>query len=399
MIKFTYANIHNNTDKYHSYLALAQRCATDIIQNLGDEPKYKIFDFQTTRQDIDNLSEITKHIKDRYKNIIIVAMGGAMLNPQSLLNLNGALEQKNIYFLGNTDPIYFENLVQKIDLQDSAIIIISNSGNTLETIALSKMMIATYKNANINEYGKHFFFITNPINGALQKIAKDINAMIIPHQAGISGRFSGLTNVTTFIGIIAGIDIEEYLNGAESALTDFINNPHAPSIIAAANISTAAKPIMVSLAYLQQFNYFLEWYCQIIAESLGKNNQSITPIRGLGPNDQHSMLQLYIEGPDDKFYNFFYVSNLGTNQNTNSDIFSYLRQINDINFTATKETLESIGSPLRSIMLPDLSAHTIGDLTANMMLETILLCKMAGVNPFDQPGVELIKTRTNKLVA
>lgn len=398
MIKFSYANIHN-TDKYHSYLALAQRCATDIIQNLPHNPKYKIFDFQAARREIDNFAEITQHAKDRYKNIIIVAMGGAILNPQSLLYLNGTLERKNIYFLGNTDPFYFQNLVQSLDLRETAVIIISNSGNTLETIALSKMMIAAYKNLNINEYNKHFFFITNPINSTLQKIAKDINALIIPHQTGISGRFSGFTNVTTFIGIITGIDIEGYLNGAESALEDFVNNQHSSSIIAAANIRAAAKPIMVSLAYLQQFNYFLEWYCQIIAESLGKNNQSITPIRGLGPNDQHSMLQLYIEGPDDKFYNFFYVSNLGANKNSNEDIFSYLSHINDINFTATKETLESIDRPMRSIMLPDLSAHTIGNLTANMMLETILLCKMAEVNPFDQPGVELIKIRTNKLVA
>lgn len=396
MIKFNYANI-NNSDKYHICLTRAQECAKDIIQDLGHDPKYKIFDVQLARQDIDNFSQIAQHVKDTYKNIIIIAMGGAILNPQSLLSLNSALEPNNIFFLGNTDPIYFQNLVQNIDLHDSAVVIISNSGNTLETIALSKMIAATYQNAKINEYGKHFFFITNPTSGALQKIAKDINAAIIPHQAGISGRFSGFTNVTTFIGIIAGIDIKEYLDGAENVLTDFINNRQAPSIIAAANILSAAKPIMVNLAYLQQFNYFLEWYCQIIAESLGKNNHAITPIRGLGPNDQHSMMQLYIDGPDDKFYNFLYVSNLDTNQSSSTDIFSYLHQINDINFAATKETLESIGRPVRCIMLPDLSTRTIGELTANMMLETILLCKIAEVNPFNQPGVELIKTRTNKL--
>lgn len=398
MIKFNYANI-NNTDKYHACLMRAQKCALNIIQDLDHDRKYKIFDIQSARQDINNFSQIAQHVKDVYKNIIIIAMGGAILNPQSLLSLNSALEQNNIYFLGNTDPIYFQNLVQNIDLHDSAVVIISNSGNTLETIALSKMMVETYKDAKINEYGKHFFFITNPISGALQKIAQDINAVIIPHQAGISGRFSGFTNVTTFLGTIAGIDVEGYLGGAEHAVQDFINNSQAPAIIAAANITTAAKPMMVNLAYLQQFHYFLEWYSQIIAESLGKNNHAITPIRGLGPNDQHSMLQLYIEGPDDKFYNFLYVSNLGAHKSINSDIFSYLSQINNINFTATKDTLESLNRPVRSIMLPDLSARTIGELTANMMLETILLCKMSEVNPFDQPGVELIKMRTNKLAA
>lgn len=398
MIKFSYANI-SNTDKYYSHLTHAQKCAADIIENLNHDSKYKIFDFQSARLDINNLLETARHIKDTYKNIILVAMGGAILNPQSFLSLTGALDQKNIHFLGNTDPIYFQNLVQTIDLQGSAVVIISNSGNTLETIALSKAMIETYKNANISEYGKHFFFITSPTNGVLQKIAQDINAVIIPHQAGISGRFSGFTNVTTFLGIIAGLDIEAYLDGAESAFQDFLNNDQAPSIVAAANIMTAAKPIMVSLAYLQQFNHFLEWYCQIIAESLGKKtNQAITPIRGLGPNDQHSMLQLYIEGPDDKFYNFLYVDHLDAYKNTDTDIFSYLSKINDINFTATKDTLESIGRPVRSILLPNLSAHSIGALMAHMMLETILLCKMAQVNPFDQPGVELIKTRTNNLV-
>lgn len=397
MIKFSYANI-SNTDKYYSHLTHAQKCATDIIENLNHDSKYKIFDFQSARCDINNFLKTAQHVKNTYKNIILVAMGGAILNPQSLLSLTGALDQKNIHFLGNTDPIYFQNLIQNIDFHDSAVVIISNSGNTLETITLSKAMIAAYKNANIREYGKHFFFITNPINGTLQKIAQDINSVIIPHQAGISGRFSGFTNVTTFLGIISGIDVGEYLDGAEHTFQNFLNNNQAPSIISAANIMTAAKPIMVSLAYLQQFHHFLEWYCQIIAESLGKNNQAITPIRGLGPNDQHSTLQLYIEGPDDKFYNFLYVDNLDAYKNTDTDIFSYLSKINDINFTATKDTLESIGRPVRSIMLPDLSAHTIGTLMAHMMLETILLCKMAEVNPFDQPGVELIKTRTNKLV-
>ncbi|MCP5369989.1 MAG: hypothetical protein H6909_04815 [Rickettsiaceae bacterium] len=398
MIKFSYTNTSADQDKYQLNLAQARLQADEIISDLTTNLKYKIFDFPSSYKELTNIAKIAKNIKNPCEDIIIIGMGGAILNPQALLTLHGLPKEKNIHFLGNTDPIYFQNLAQKINLKHSIVIVISNSGNTLETISLSQMMIKMYENTITNSIGEHFFFITNTINGKLKEIANNIKATIIPHRAGISGRFSGFTNVSTFIASIAGLDVAEYIKGAEYVLEDFISNKHAPSIIAAANIMTVRKPIMVNLAYLQQFDPFLEWYCQIIAESLGKNNHAITPIRGLGPNDQHSTLQLYIEGADDKFYNFLHVTHLDFTKNIDLSIFSYLYKINNINFTATKEVLESIGRPVRSIILPNLSLRTIGELTANMMLETIILCKMSEVNPFDQPGVELIKIKTKELL-
>jgi glucose-6-phosphate isomerase len=162
---------------------------------------------------------------------------------------------------------------------------------------------------------------------------------------------------------------------------------------------------MVNIGYLQQFSSYLEWYSQIIAESLGKNGTGITPLRGLGPNDQHSMLQLYLDGPQDKIYTLFYVPNLkDTTKICSFEEFGYIAEkylsdINTANFLATESALSNNNLPTRTILLPDLSSRSIGSLVAHSMLETIMLSHMMNINPFDQPGVELIKTKSKQLIA
>ncbi|MGC0372252.1 MAG: hypothetical protein DGJ47_000961, partial [Rickettsiaceae bacterium] len=343
---------------------------------------------------------IIEGIKSTYTDIIFVGMGGASLNPQSLIKLFGA-RNNNIkaHFIDNTDPLYLESVLQETSVDKTAIIVASNSGNTIETISITNALVQYCKDHGVSKLGEKFFFITNPKSGTLLNIAKKLSATIIPHAAGISGRFSGLTNITTFIAMILGLDVEKYLAGAESVLDDFVTNEKSDSIIYASTIFALQKPSMINLGYIQQFSGFLEWYCQIIAESLGKNGNGITPIKGLGPNDQHSMLQLYIDGPKDKFYNFFYVKSLEKNFIINQEHKdttlnkTYLTDINDITFKATRSALEEIKRPIRSVILNDLSEYSIGQLTSLSMLEVIILGKMMKIDPFNQPGVELIKNQ------
>ncbi|CAN0602475.1 unnamed protein product, partial [Ectocarpus sp. 12 AP-2014] len=204
---------------------------------------------------------------------------------------------------------------------------------------------------------------------------------------------------------IAGIDIKAFFFVFASVIDNFIKEGAKSSPArSAASIHGTGLDMMVNIGYLQSFSVYLEWYSQIIAESIGKNGGGITPIRGLGPNDQHSMMQLYLDGKKDKLYSLFYVNDLPKDFST-SDLneLGYmsnkaLSDINTANFEATKLALIKNGLPVRTIILEDLSANSIGQLTAHSMLEIITLCNMFKINPFDQPGVELIKKESRILV-
>jgi glucose-6-phosphate isomerase len=268
-------------------------------------------------------------------------------------------------------------------------------------------MISAFKNQHIKDLGSRFFFITKPHSGIMANVARKISAPIISHMENISGRFSGLTNVSTLVAFIAGVDIDEYIDGAEKVLESFLqdrNNNDSSPLISAASIYSTKKPIIVNIGYLQQFAPFLEWYSQIISESLGKNGLGITPVRGLGPNDQHSMLQLFLDGPCDKIYSLFYVQNLDHELKTDSIAeLEYiadkkLSDINSANFEATQYALEVKKHPLRIVKLKDLSSKTVGALVAHSMLEVITLGYMMNINPFNQPGVELIKSSSKNII-
>ena len=402
----TYSNLNEN----HQCFKQARLVTEQMIESIKEKQDfYKIFDIENAKQQAKSCSHHATYIRDNFADLIIVGMGGAILNPATTISL---VAEKNlstkIHFLHSTDPLYLQKTLSSISLKSCAVLVISNSGETLETNALLGTLIAEFQKNKINDLGKHFYFITNPVEGTLYKVAKRIGATILPHADKISGRYSGLTNVTTFASQIAGIDVEQYLEGAKNTIDDFLNNQEqSQSVLAAAAIFNTSKPMMINIGYLQQFDIFLEWYSQIIAESLGKAGKGITPVRGLGPNDQHSMLQLYLGGPKDKLYSLFYVKELPqgllqykTEQLDELDYISNknLQDIHSANFSATKHALISHNLPNRIIMLKDLSAKSVGALVAHSMLEIIVLSNLMQINPFNQPGVELIKTESKRIV-
>ena len=390
--------------------AAAGKIRDSIRQNIDS---YRIFDIENARVQIAALREYVSKITENFSDLIIIGMGGAILNPRTLVEFNLEANLKvRIHFIDNTDPIFLQKLLAGLRLQSCAVLAISNSGQTIETNSLVGVTISLFEQNNIQNFGKNFFFITNSTGGMLYHIGRKINATIISHTANISGRFSGLTNVTTFAGAIAGIDVEEYIEGAKDALDSFVNDKHDSSsdaLISAASIYSSEKRVMINIGYLQQFKAYLEWYSQIIAESLGKQSpdkvdRSIIPLHGLGPNDQHSMLQLYLEGADDKIYSLFYVRNIKSEFN----LINYeelcnlggknLADINSINYKATLNALAEKARPLRIIELKDLSVGSMGALVVHSMLEIIILAHIMGINPFNQPGVELIKNNVAALL-
>lgn len=409
MINVNYTNFNTATKAYQAARSAAKTAASKIALAIEeDHNSYKIFCMNSARKQITDCKGIVDKIRNNFTDLIVIGMGGSVLNPETLINLNSNSinSPTRIHFLNNTDPIYFRKLLSTIEIINCAVLTISNSGTTLETNSLVGAMISEFEKNNIDSIGTRFFFITKPDSGILSEIAGRISGNLIEHTPNISGRFSGLTNVTTLIAAIAGVRVEDYIAGAEEVIQDFLLNPESnEAVLSATAIFSTNKPIMVNIGYLQQFSSYLEWYSQIIAESLGKDGGGITPLRGLGPNDQHSMLQLYLDGPQDKIYTLFYVQNL--KDTTKICSFEelgyiaekYLSDINTANFLATKSALSTNNLPIRTILLQDLSSRSIGSLVAHSMLETIMLSHMMNLNPFNQPGVELIKTKSKQLIA
>ena len=376
--------------------------------NVG-EPYYQIFKKQYPEEVVKPLIDLAERIRNTFTDVIVISMGGASLNPQMLVSFLKYKHQNSpkIHFLNNTDPIFFAELISMVDLKNTAFIAISNSGQTLETISLVGCMITEYRKKNISDFSDRCFFITNLKTGDLKDIALQMKCIMLPHQEGISGRYAGLSSVSLLIGMIAGIDIKEYISGANSVIDDFYDNlAESKPALSALSVYGKGKNIIVNMGYLQSFASFLEWYSQIIAESLGKDGKGYTPLKGLGPNDQHSMLQLYLDGPKDKIFSLFYVDKmeeeLADYYVDGLDQFKIiankkLKDLNLVNYNATSMALQSSNLPVRNILLKDLSAKAFGAMVCHLMLEVVIIGNLMKINSFDQPGVELIKTFSRKL--
>lgn len=371
-----------------------------------ETPYYKVLYPSDIDEHLGQYNTIAKEIRENFSDLVVISMGGAALNPQSALKLISQKSTTNIHFLDNTDPVFFKNLIESLDLKQTAFLTISNSGETLETLTLLGIVLNEFKRYRINN-DKNFYFITNINNSTLFKLATSINAKIYPHTSEISGRFAGFTNITALIGLVAELDMGEFIEGGNEVLRNFWTDKENSTAARAANtIMSLAKPILVNLGYLQKFSSYLGWYSQIIAESLGKNSKGFTPLKSLAPNDHHSMLQLYLDGPKDKIFTMFHVKkiaeDLGRFKVLGNDIVGNLanRSLEDINntiFEAALQTFKTQRIPFRTIILDDLSAKSVGAITAHSMVEVVLVGHLLEVNPFDQPSVESIKKHAKKL--
>ncbi|HJK87694.1 MAG TPA: hypothetical protein QKA14_02535 [Candidatus Megaira endosymbiont of Hartmannula sinica] len=359
-----------------------------------------------------------------------------------LLAKNNTTNSKlpKIHFIYNTDSTYINNILKKIDPKNTSVLVISNSGSTLETIAITGALISYFKkqlNSNVNNnydrnisetgndftlesknevdlsVGSMFYFITNQsTNNKLAKLANEMGSITIPHGDKISGRYSSFTNVCFIIMMLANLNIEEYIKGGRETLNDYHNNKiKSQAFTSATNIFLSGKNILVNLSYTQSMQHILDWYSQIIAESLGKKGKGYTPLRSLGPNDQHSMFQLYLEGPRDKFFSFISTeSNIDktnksldhlTIKEDNLGINICNRTIDEINIINKKASLHALNSqkmPIRDINIPVINEYYTGMLVAHMALEVISIGHLIEVNPFNQNGVEIIKSKARELI-
>ncbi len=348
------------------------------------------------------INSLSKSYKDEYdirkiKKIVgkndlrLIGMGGSILGAQSIYNfLKNKIKKKFIFV---------DNLVSKQKKKDKQIsnLIISKSGNTLETIINANILIKK-KQKNI--------FITENKSSYIFNLAHNLKDEVIRHNNFIGGRYAVLSEVGMLPAELMGLNSEKFrqLNNLiknKKFLNSLILN--TSSIL---HFVKKKKFNSVIVNYDQNANYLFKWYQQLIAESLGKKGKGILPIISEMPKDNHSVMQLYLDGLKNNFFTFFYCKDYQSNKINKNQLLSshkYLKSFNvdQVIFKqkiATENIFRKKKIPFRSFELNTRDEKTLGELFCYFILETILLGKALNLNPFDQPAVELIKKETKNLL-
>ena len=329
---------------------------------------------------------------NKSKNFRLIGMGGSTLGAEAIYQFLNHKIKKNFIFINNLNP-KLKNNHKKIKATN---IIISKSGNTLETIANSNLLINGSKNIFITENKKSY----------LSNLANDLKAEIIEHKNFIGGRYSVLSEVGMLPAEIMGLNEKKfkrlnYLINNKNFLNELIKN-----VSATLKFVKEKKFNSIILNYDKNSENLFKWYQQLVAESLGKKSKGILPIISNMPSDNHSLLQLYLDGPKNNFFTFFY------SQDTKSDKINYKwlqkthNYLKDKSFSkiiyaqksATEKVFYKKKLPFRSFKIIKRNEETLGELFCFFILETILLGRALKINPFDQPAVELIKKETKKML-
>ena len=383
---------------------------TPIKQKLLQENYQKnIFDINNRAKNyLNNSLEIAQEISDKYQNLVICGMGGSSLGAKALcgtkfFDLNYKKTDKNIYFLDNIHHQNLHEFLQDLPFENTAFLLISKSGNTIETICQALTIIDFYKALLAKNNAQNLYFITqkNLIKNSLAKIADNLKRPIITHENDIGGRYSCFSEVALIGAKFYGFDIEKYLLGGQKIMSNFINSNNDTIEKGVYFLQESQKKqlnIQIAMPYIARLYHFNYWYNQLLSESIGKNNQGITLLKAMGSVDQHSVLQLFLDGPKDKFFTFLTTSNINKGNNLIvpnylKDNLSYLinNKLGDVinaNQEATIKTIIDKNYLTRRFNINELNEYNIGQLMMHFMIETIFYAYTINTNPFDQPAVE-----------
>ena len=349
-----------------------------LLLSLSKKYKYK-FKFQN----------IKKYKK--FKHYRIFGMGGSSLGAEAIYSFLNRKIRKKFSFVNNIDLSRNKN--NKINQFN---IIISKSGNTLETLT----------NLNYQKVKKNCLFITENKNSYLRNLALKLKSEIIEHNNFIGGRYSVLSETGMIPAFFMGLEPNNFKRLDNLISSNKFINMLTYNVSSIFSFHQKKKNNSIILNYDENSNNLFYWYQQLVAESLGKSSKGILPIVSQVPKDNHSVMQLYLDGFKKNFFTFFYVMDNNLKKIDNNsllDSHKYLRnkKMSDIlysQFRATQNVFLKKKIPFRSFIIKKRDEKTLGELFAFFILETILLGKALNINPYDQPAVESIKVNTFKIL-
>ena len=329
----------------------------------------------------------------KYSEIKLIGMGGSTLGARAIYSFLKDKIKKNFIFIDSLKP---KN--DKIKNKKSFLnLIISKSGNTLETITNANILVKkNHKN----------IFITQNQKSYLMTLAKKLKAEVIHHNDFIGGRYSVLSEVGMLPAELMGLKQKKFRQ-----FNNLIKNKNFMNslILNVSNIHELIKKKRynsIILNYDKNSYDLFSWYQQLVAESLGKKGKGLLPVISSMPRDNHSLMQYYLDGNRNSFFTFFFVRNESSDKIVNKDVLNshyYLKnknvfKIREAQFLATQKVFKKKNIPFRSFHLNKRNEKSLGELFTFFILETILLGKLLNINPYNQPAVELIKTDTKKIL-
>lgn len=395
---FKNAPITKNLAPYKKLIKIsAQKLKNEI-----NSKKIAAIDIVFNEEDLKILAKLAKKIA-LFEKILVLGVGGSSLGAKTLASLKN---QNKLEFLESIDPTTIKNCLDSINLEKTFFLVISKSGETIETICQTLIIIEKFKKNKIKNFHNKFLFVTQSQDNSIAKIASEIGAEIVNHPSNIGGRYSCFSIVGLLPALLCGIDIKKVRNGAKKIVKNFLeDNQISTSCALQLCLYEQGFNNNVIMPYIDSLKNFTDWYRQLWAESLGKNSFGSTPINSMGTVDQHSQLQLYLEGPKDKFFTFITQKNHQNNflikdLKSCSTLFGgkNLDKILQVEQETTIEVLNRKKLPIRIFEVEKLNEEVLGALMMQMFLETILIAYAKKINPFDQPAVELRKELAKKIL-
>lgn len=356
--------------------------------------------------DVQTWSALGRRIAQDFARTIVFGIGGSSLGGETLVRCLGT-NDRPVRFYDNIDPDTLAEL-DAVDWTTTMLLVISKSGQTAETLAQFLGLLPTLESTLGSKLPKHVRVITENPSGALAQIATELGIEIISHPP-VGGRFSVLSVVGLLPAAVSGVDIQTVLNGARNqaercSVEDIRNNPAFYQASAQYLHAQNGRSICVMMPYVDRLRPLGLWYRQLWAESLGKRDRSgtargLTPTVAMGATDQHSQLQLYLDGPDDKQFTLLADPSLAAKGARVPERFAQLPAVKPLvrhtvgelliaEYRATRETLTRRGRPNRTVTLDTRDPAAIGALLLQLELETVIVAELLGVDAFDQPAVE-----------
>ncbi len=372
-------------------------------------------DLPETDRYIEQAKAVSERLPDGIDTLLVLGIGGSALGAKMVRDCFSAYLNKNLIILDNVDPYTIHDVAKKINPEKTVINVISKSGSTVEPISQFKFFYNLFElELGREEALKRVVVTTDIAKGSLRKLADQLGLLSLEVPENVGGRFSVLTPVGIFPLEYCGIDTKKLLEGAlkqkqegkglavTGAVLDYL-------------FYNKGKNIKVLFIYSDRLFRFGEWYLQLFGESLGKRfdksgkevNVGATGVLAKGVTDQHSQVQLYREGPDDKFYAFFKINKkidvLIPDSFDKFEGFSYLSgkrfsQLMDAECEGTMQALENAGRPVVLYEIDEIDLEAMGELIYLFELQTAVCGYLYNINPFDQPGVEEGKVIAKKLL-
>lgn len=343
---------------------------------------------------------ILKKWSRSFAHYVVFGIGGSSLGGQALKS--ALARDSSVTFCDNVDPVEFSEILKTLDLEKTGFLVISKSGETLETLCQMLIAISLYKR---DEVKYHITAITENKRSSLSSICADYSINLISHPSDIGGRFSVLSPTGMVVANLMDLRCRKILEGAREAISDLNSLKTGTEFIASSYFNGISNNVIFS--YSERLYNFAFWIRQLFAESTGKEGNGITPIVAKGAVDQHSQLQLYLGGAADKNFTFFI-------ENFNNDIeipdcckrcsglaFLEGKSMCDVIIAEAKATAHALcekNLPVRTFFIEYLDEKVMGYLFMHFMLQTLIVSDILHVNPFDQPHVERGKVLAKNII-